>query len=264
MVVQEIAAMTTITITSATTGLAIAQNGVLSVLRYKVASRQGGNFCLVDDAPPYDAVPRQIFNSDMLTQPTDDSGVLLAPYGVCFEDASIAFGNLTVAACPANATFTVDCTGALTTPVTVVHAYPSEAAKFESDRLSQLALDHARRVVADRDKKPPTSIELMQAAGQKVEPPPPPPPPDPLIAEANRRADEAVEAQRAQRIASRETTVGPSRDQIASEWLVVLRHQAQQAAEDEERYAQLQMKMQAMRDAHERRQTEQGQKQGAA
>jgi hypothetical protein len=105
--------MTTVTITSADVGITIARAGVLSALRYLVAGRGMFEwFTLVDDAPPFDVVPRQLFNSDMLTCVTNGNGTLRSPY-VCFEDASISFNNLTVAACPPSGVLEVDCTGVL-------------------------------------------------------------------------------------------------------------------------------------------------------
>jgi hypothetical protein len=102
--------MTTITITSALVGKTVAQNGVLSAIRYLVAGGEmHQKFTLVDDAAPYDAVPRQIYNSDLLNAGTNQNGTLQSPVGVLFEDASINFGNLTVAACPANGGARVRC-----------------------------------------------------------------------------------------------------------------------------------------------------------
>jgi hypothetical protein len=107
--------MTTLTVTGAQVGVTIARNGVISALRYLVADRgEYQRFSLVDDAPPFDTVPRQIYSSDCLDQGTNRNGFFQSPYGVLFEDQSIAFGNLTVLNCPPNSVFEVDTTGALT------------------------------------------------------------------------------------------------------------------------------------------------------
>jgi hypothetical protein len=219
--------MTTITITSANVGQTLAQNGVLSALRFKVPTRAfARNFCLVDDAPPNDASPRQLFSSDMLAQPPNNNGALQSPYGNCFQDASIAFGNLTVQACPEGAVFEVDATGALRSAVTVVPSYPHEHLKLEMQRRINAEIACVAEARARRNAVPPTSVELTPHAL----PPSPLAPPDPSIINANKLADEQIVAERAARVAKRETIVGNSHDQIASEALIAARRRAQAGA----------------------------------
>jgi hypothetical protein len=133
--------MTTITVTDADQGITIAQNGTLSAIRYLVSGGEMyAKFIIADDSSSY-VVPKQIYCSDCLDRGTNRNGFFQSPYGVLFEDQSIAFGNLTVLNCPRNSKFEIDCTGAL--PLA--------------------AIEEARRL---RDQR-------------AAFPPPPPPPPEP-------------------------------------------------------------------------------------
>jgi hypothetical protein len=171
--------MTTLTITSADVGTTIAQNGVMSRIVFVTSSREVfSNFTLVDDAPPYDIVPRQLFNSDLLCALTNSNGVLQFPAGVQLE-GSVTFGNLTVAACPKNAVFEIDCTGA-------VAAAEIEQQRQARQRKSDAEIIMAERIRAGIGARPPTSIELMRAAGIAVEEPPPAPPDPDLVAAAQK------------------------------------------------------------------------------
>jgi hypothetical protein len=223
--------MTTITITAADIGMTVAQNGVLSTLRYLVADRGMFQiFRLVDDAAPFHTVPRQLFNSDMLTQETNNNGALQSPYGVCFEDATIAFGNLTIAACPTDAVFSVDCTGALAAPIPAVSApHDAYVAHLAEQRLNLTAL-HAERVRTGYNARPPTSLELMAAAAITVTPPPPPPPPDPMLVAVEQEAQTRWGEHR-EWLAKHGGAVGPSLEQIRTELLVAAQHRrAEEAA----------------------------------
>jgi hypothetical protein len=215
--------MTTIRITSADVGVTIAQNGVLSGLRFLVADRgQYAHFTIVDDAPPFDAVPRQIFNSDMLDMPTNKNGALQSPYGACIYNASIAFGNLTVLACQPDAVFEVDTTGALTlaeieagrvSPDKGLNRYLAgtvfaQALQAEVQRRRDEAVIAAERV---RAWSPPPQVYVV---------PPPPPPPRPVwMIEADNQAEWLVAKDVAARCAAKgqPTIVGPSLEAIKFE-----------------------------------------------
>jgi hypothetical protein len=102
-------------------GITVAQNGVLSRIIFVTSSREVfSNFTIVDDAPPYDIVPKQLFNSDLLCALTNSNNMLQFPAGVQL-DGNVAFGNLTIAACPKNAVFTLEATGAL--PLSAVQTF---------------------------------------------------------------------------------------------------------------------------------------------
>jgi hypothetical protein len=229
--------MTTVTITHADVGMTVAQNGVLSALRYLVADRATYQvFRLVDDAPPHDVVPKSLFCSDMLTQATNNNGALQSPFGVCIQNATIAFGNLTVAACPTDSVFAVDCTGALAAPIPAASVPHSGHVAHLARQQAALVQAHAARVAADRDKTPPTSLELTPNAAK----PEPPPPPDPELVAAEQRANELVAAERAARAAAKgPTIVGPPLEQVRTE----LR---QAVLERQHAYAVVQDKLQAM------------------
>jgi hypothetical protein len=179
--------VSTLTITSASVGYTVAQNGTLSALRFLVADRGMYRvFTLVDDAPPYIS-PKQIFNSAMLGFATNQNGALASPF-VIFEGQSIAFGNLTVLACPQDSKFEVDTTGALAAPI------PAEPNWRHTVFGERLAADAERRrdeqiVAAERARTwtpplPPPAIEQ-----------PPFAPPDAFEAAALRDAREAVAAE---------------------------------------------------------------------
>jgi hypothetical protein len=204
--------MTTITITAADVGMTVAQNGVMSALRFLVADRaMYQHFIIVDDAVPYDAVPHQLFNSDMLTQGTNRNGFFGSPIGVCFEEASISFGNLTVAACPKDAVFEVDCTGALATPVRVTPPPADVYAAHLAQQRAELTALHAERVRTGYNARPPTSLELTPHAA-KAEPPKLPDPAMVAADEEGLRLFEAAQAARAQ--ARGPTVVGQSLAEI--------------------------------------------------
>jgi hypothetical protein len=152
--------VTTITITAASVGLTVAQNGALSALRCRIADREPYRvFTLVDDAPPHDAVPWQLFNSDMLGFRTNDDGAVPDPYGCLFFDQAIAFSNLTVAACPKDSVFEADCTGALATPIPAVmswsHTAHGERLKAEAQRREDEAIVRDEAIRTGRPLGPP-------------------------------------------------------------------------------------------------------------
>jgi hypothetical protein len=106
--------MTTITIDDTMIGLTIARAGATSKLAITSAGNGVGGasfnqtLTLVDDAPPFDTVPKTLFNSDMLAQAVGGD-----TRGVCFQNQSIAFGNLTIKSVPSNAVFSIEATGAV-------------------------------------------------------------------------------------------------------------------------------------------------------
>jgi hypothetical protein len=212
--------MTTITINSSSVGFTVAQNGVMSKLTFTAAGRGVGGasfgevLMLVDDAnlgaTGFDTVGKVLFYSDMLCQASG------AAFGVCFEDQSIAFGNLTVQSCPSNATFEIEATGALATPIKIVPS-ASAAVQAESERLLALRNDHARRVAADRNAIPKGSLELTPHA----EPAGEPVPPDPHLVAADELGARLFEEERqARAVAKGPTIVGKSLMQIQDEWRV--------------------------------------------
>jgi hypothetical protein len=200
--------MTTITITAADVGVTVARNGTLSGLRYLVADRgMYGHFTLVDDGAPFDAVPRQIFNSDMLDMCTNANGVLQSPFGVCIQEASISFGNLTVAACPHDAVFEVDCTGAL------------PLAEIEEARKAR---DKAAELPPSPGPAPPRYVPPKDYKEK------PPPPPDPELVAANEEALRRWEA------GKNAVIRGPSLEQIRTELLLAVQSRRAEAAAAEE------------------------------
>jgi hypothetical protein len=210
--------MTTIRITAADVGLTLARDGVWSEFRFLVADRNMfRNITIVDDAPPFDVVPEQLFNCDMLSFATNKNGALPSPF-VVFEDASIAFGNLTIAACPADAVFEVDCTGALT----------------------WAEIEEARRLRAERAKLPPP---LPQAPPTYTPPENyvevPPPPPDPEIVAAHEEARRQWEAQKNWAVR------GKSLAEIETALLIAVRRQQEERRAGEIANALLQEKLMA-------------------
>jgi hypothetical protein len=222
--------MTTVTITSADVGVTIAQNGVLSQIRFMISSREVfSNLALVDDAPPFDAVPRQLFNSDLLCFLTNRNGALQFPAGVLL-DGKVAFGNLTVAACPRNAQFSIDCTGALAQRVADNMALARlTAGTVFSEQLkarAQQRLDE--QVIANeriRTWSPPPTVAVQ---------PPAPPLPRPIwMVEADREAEWLYAAQKDAAIK------GPSLEQIKTETHIAARRRQAEAAANEEATAAL-------------------------
>jgi hypothetical protein len=201
--------MTTITITAADVGITVAQNGILSAIRFLAADRaMYQKFTLVDDSlvVQWNGVARQIYNSDMLDLATNRNGALQPPYGSAMV-GTVAFGNLTVAACPPNSKFEVDATGALP--------------------LAQI--EEARRLRDERNKLPPARPYVPSPVVEVA--PPPPPPVDPLaanaLAEATRRVDAAAAARA---VATEPTIIGPSVEEIKTQLLVFLQCQRAKAA----------------------------------
>jgi hypothetical protein len=189
----------------------IARNGALSALRFLVADRgMYQPFTLVDDAPPY-VVPEQLFNCDMLSFATNKGGALRSPF-VVFEDQSIAFGNLTVAACPAGSKFEVDCTGALT----------------------WAEIEEARKTRDERAKLPPP----LPPAPRTYVPPAnyvevPPPQPDPEIVAAYEEARRQWEAQKNWGVR------GKSLAEIETGLIIAVRRQQEERRASEAAYAVL-------------------------
>jgi hypothetical protein len=157
---------------------------------------------LVDDATPYDVVPKSLFCSDMLDMCTNQNGALQSPFGVCIQNATIAFGNLTVAACPTDSVFEVDCTGALAAPIPAASAPHSEYVAHLAQQRADAQILHAERVRAGRDALPPTSLELTPNAAK----PEPPKPPDPAMV----AADEEGLRQHQAAVAARARAKGPT------------------------------------------------------
>jgi hypothetical protein len=210
--------MTTIRIDDSMVGMTVAQNGVMTNLTFVTSSRQiFANLTLVDDSAPHDVVPWQLFNSDLLCSPTNANGALQVPAGVML-DGSVNFGNLTVAACPAGAVFSITCTGALAQPIpaataidrliaSTVHAEAFRAALKRGAEEQIIAAERARTW---SPPPPPQGVEQ-----------PPPPPPDPAVADANARARAQIEAAALARVKAVGPTVfGPSQDAIRDEWLI--------------------------------------------
>jgi hypothetical protein len=169
--------MTTIAIDDTMVGVTVAQNGILSAIRYLVAGGEMyAKFTIVDDASPYDTVPKQLFNSDLLDASTNLNGTLKSPFGVLLQNGNQAFGNLTIAACPKNATFELDATGAL--PLAQI-----EAQRANRDRAAEL-----------RSPQPPAPMP-PHGYYQSWQPPltPPPPPLDPAMVALNAEAEAAGE-----------------------------------------------------------------------
>jgi hypothetical protein len=197
--------MTIITITSADVGTTVAQNGVMSRIIFVTSSREVfSNFTLVDDAPPFDVVPRQLFNTDLLCALTNSNGTQQFPAG-CQLDTPVAFGNLTVAACPKGAVFTIDCTGALAQAVASATAFDRLIASTthgEALRAAAQRRDDDAIIAAERLRTQPPPVAHV--------PPPPPPPPRPEWM----NAADVSEAAAARAKATGPTIIGPSLEQI--------------------------------------------------
>jgi hypothetical protein len=185
--------VTTIRVDHTWIGQTIALNGALSAIRFLVADRNRfRNVTIVDDAFPFDVVPKQIFNNDLLDAATNRNGTLQSPYGVLLM-GGVAFGNLTIAACPPDAVFECDATRALAAAdieavsarkaldrfaAGTVHA---ETLKAQAQQRQDDTLIRAEFIRTGRGLPPPPAF---------VEPPPPPPPPDPeLIAAGTESCD---------------------------------------------------------------------------
>jgi hypothetical protein len=198
--------MTTIRIDDTMIGLTIARSGVAKAGRFLVASRAVfQNLTLVDDGGPFAPpnVSKQIINDDLLTQVTNKNGLLKSPF-VMFEDASIGFNNLTVKACPKDAVFEIDTTGALAW------------AEVEDQRIAR---DKAARL-----PPPPPYVAPIVAA---VEPPPPPPARPKWMVDADAEAARLIEqAATARAKAQGPVVLGPSMDAIRAE-LFIAGHQRQ-------------------------------------
>jgi hypothetical protein len=214
-------AMTTIRIDDTMVGLTVAQRGASTALRFLVS---GGdmfaNFTLVDDAPPFDVSPKQIFNCDMLGFATNQNGMLPSPF-VIFEDQSIGFGNLTIAAIPKNSVFEIDASGALATPVRLPPVYASEALRAAAQQRLDDAIITAERI---RTWRPTPSVVMPE--------PPPPPLPDPELTKATAIAGERAAAARIARDrASGPVVIGPSQAEIETALTIAVRRsQAANAA----------------------------------
>jgi hypothetical protein len=202
-------------------GLTLFRNGVMSKLTFTSSGRGVGGasfneaLCLIDDAAVdatgINAVPRQLFNSDLLTQPAGSDG-----RGVCLQNQSIAFGNLTVRSVPSSAVFSIDATGAVT-------ATDLEARRAELKR--KRALPAAQPYVPAK-----TSLELTPHA----EPAVPPAPPDLELIAALETARRQVAAERAaQQAATAPTTYGRTQMEIENELVFAIQQQrAASAAAD--------------------------------
>jgi hypothetical protein len=231
--------MTTVTITATDVGTTIAQNGTLSGLRFLVADRgMYDHFTLVDDAPPYAAAPKQLFNSDMLPMCTNANGALQSPFGVCIQNATINFGNLTVAACAHDAVFEVDCTGALTRE----EAEKTRSAKALDRLVAGTVFAEALAAAAERRRDEAIiAAERIRAASWLREPPPaaeaaaPPLPPDPELIAAGQKAAQQVAAEATARAAAQgPTVVGRSSAEIETELLIAIQRRRASAATADE------------------------------
>jgi hypothetical protein len=171
----------------------------LSALRYLVSGGQMyEKVIIVDDSPPYDVVPKQIYCSDCLDQGTNRNGLFQSPLGVLFQGQSIAFGNLTVKSCPTNSKFEIDATGAL------------PWAQVEAQRT-------ARAKAAALPPPPP----YVPPPAPKVEPQPPPPPrPEWMVEVDAEAARQVAEATAARAHAKGPTICGPPLDAIRDDLFI--------------------------------------------
>jgi hypothetical protein len=252
--------MTTLTITAADVGVTIARNGTLSGLRFLVADRgMYGHFTLADDAPPHAVSPWQIFNSDMLSMCTNSNGALQSPFGVCIEDATIRFGNLTVAACPHDAVFEVDVTtGALS-------AAEREATR-NTNALDQLVAGtvFAEALKAQAQRRADDAILAAEAIRTWTPPPvapvapqPLPPVPDPVVAYVAARAASQVEAATVARVNAKDPTVfGPPLDAIKTGLEISARRQRAEAQAADEAAAAFYQRSEGRKVAREKVQDE--------
>jgi hypothetical protein len=204
--------MTTLTVTSASVGMIVAQAGTLSQIRFLVGGReQYAKFILADVGAPYDTVAKQIYCSDMLSALTNGNGALAFPAGVILT-GSVTFGSLAVLNCPDTAVFEIDCDGALSPPIPIPTSFAgtvhAERLKAEAQRRADDMIVAAERA---RTKGPATtSMDLIRAAGVRVAPPPEPEPPDAFRVAAMRDAYEAAAAETAARTkAAGPVVIGP-------------------------------------------------------
>jgi hypothetical protein len=202
-------------------------------LTFVMSSRQVySNLTLVDDAPPFDVVPKQIFNSDLLNFPTNSNGMLQFPGG-CLLDTPVAYNNLTVDACPPNAKFFIECTGAL-----------AQSVKAQDRFFAGTVFAEALKAQAQQRAEQATAAERIRAyvpaPVAPVEPPPPPPPRPQWMADADAAAARQVETAATTRaIGTGPTVVGPSLEAIKTELFIAGARQAAEAAAGERANAEM-------------------------
>jgi hypothetical protein len=213
----------TIVITAADVGTTIAIGpAAMTELRFLLSGvAMFERFVLVDDAPPWDVVPKQLFASDLLDAYTNKNNFLQSPYGVLMR-GNFGFGRLFAASVPTNSKFEVDVTsGALS------------AVEIEEQR--RLRDERRRLPAAVTTPDPPGSILLMNRLGIVVLPEPPPPGPDPELVVASRRAAEMVAAERAARAsATGPMIVGPCQAEIEFGLVLAVRQQQAERLRSEE------------------------------
>jgi hypothetical protein len=213
------------TITSDSIGTILDSNCILVSLTYNTApvnyeppeadARTGfaskGVFCLSD-------ADHQIFNLNTFTNSS------FAPLGgqpPAGQEINIGngllVGKLIVRACPVGAVWTAVTEAA---PAgTVFPDWTKGSSVLDEDPVAAAQRQRDDEIVrAERIRTqapPPTSIELMRAAGVEVKEPPGPSPPDPLLVEASRKAEEIVAAEVATRARAQGPTIcGRSRAEI--------------------------------------------------
>jgi hypothetical protein len=144
---------------------------------------------------------------------------------------NIPVGALYVRGCPTNAVWTIVTEAA---PPGTIFPDWSHSSVFDQDPVSVAAKARDAAIIAAERirtaRPPPTSVELMRAAGEEVKPPPPPPEPDPALLKAYRTAAETFTAEKAARDTARgPTVVGKSQTEIEMELVGVVH--AQQLAD---------------------------------
>jgi hypothetical protein len=224
----------TFQITSNSVGTTLDTNCILITLTYNTAPvnyeppqmdastnlPSKGVFCLTDADHP-------IFCLDTFTNGSFPPAKGAPPAGRAIAIGSgLVVGKLVVRSCPPGAIWTAVTEAAQ--PGTVFPDWTKGASVFDealaaaAQRAADEAIMWAERVRTARP--PPTSIELMRAAGVEVEPPSPPPSPPPELLKAFRIAEETVAAEKAARVqASGPTIVGRSQAEIETELEIAVR-----------------------------------------
>jgi hypothetical protein len=230
----------TFTITSANVGQTIDVQCLLVSLTYNTAPLiyeppqtdaitnlpSKGVFCLTDADHP-------IFNLNTFTNSSFPPVGGQPPAGQAINIGSgLVVGKLVVRSCPVGATWTAVTEAA--PPGTIFPNWTKGSSVFDPDPAVSAQRQRDAAILAEERirtaRPPPTSLELMQAAGIEVVPPPEPPPPDPLLVEASRKARKQVAAEAAARARAKGPTIcGRSQAEIETELLVVA--QAQQQAD---------------------------------